>query len=481
MKLDLRAVKPRALAVRTIAEAAPDLAATLGLPPDRRALGLVTATSDDALFTALDQGTKASPADVVYARSFYAGAAHPSGPLSGECIGIYAARDPAEIDAALAACLTYLENEAWFYAIAAGSRGQDVVFYPHVVASTGRYLAPLAGVTVGAAMAYLIAPPLESIVGVDAACKAAAVRMTKWFGPPSETNFGGAYLVGDQAACEAAARAFAGAVADVCAAPTASRSARGGGEGGPGSPARSSMDPRTRSPASPAPSAPPRFKALATGERFVTKPDHLTHLVDDASLVVKTHPRIVLRGKIDMLQAELLDAQAAADAEQATGLVGELGELLELARALVGAEVTGKPLAPFTLFGMSPDQVRDATHHTHERYGIPFMYPDVRQGPVVAKLNLARAVAREAELAALVAFARDANEDAANEKTGADQAGADLVAGAGPLAPPTRADICLALNRISSALYLLACKYVAGRYDGTRRPKGPVRGWRPPR
>ena len=76
--------------------------AALGLPAERRALGIITATSDDALFTALDQGTKASPADVVYAKSFYAGAAHPSGPLSGECIGIYAARDPAEIDAALA-------------------------------------------------------------------------------------------------------------------------------------------------------------------------------------------------------------------------------------------------------------------------------------------------------------------------------------------------------------------------------------------
>jgi ethanolamine utilization protein EutL len=477
VKLDLRAVKPRALAVRTIAEAAPDLAASLGLPPDRRALGLITATSDDALFTALDQGTKASPADVVYARSFYAGAAHASGPLSGECIGIYAARDPAEIDAAVTACLAYLENEAWFYAIAAGPRGQDVVFYPHVVASTGRYLAPLAGVTVGAAMAYLIAPPLESIVGVDAACKAASVRMTKWFGPPSETNFGGAYLVGDQAACEAAAHAFAGAVSDVCTAPRAARSARGGGEGGPGLSTRPSTGSPAgaRAPAQAQRSNPagaltqPRFKALATGERFVTKPDHLTHLVDDASLVVKTHPRIVLRGKIDMLQAELLDAQAAADAEQALGLVGELGELLELARALVGAEVTGKPLAPFTLFGMTPDQVRDATHHTQELYGIPFMYPDVRQGPVVAKLNLARAVARDAELAALVAFAAN----------GGDAGDAD--ADAGPLAPPTRADICLALNRISSALYLLACKYVADRYDGTRRPKGPVRGWRPPR
>jgi ethanolamine utilization protein EutL len=454
VKLDLPPVKPRALAVRTIADASPDLAAALGLSADRRALGLVTATSDDALFTALDQGTKASPADVVYARSFYAGAGHPSGPLSGECIGIYAAHDPAEIEAALQACLAYLSDEAWFYQIATGATArQPVVFYPHVVASVGRYLAPLAGIPVGGALAYLIAPPLESVVGIDAACKAASVRMTRWFGPPSETNFGGGYLVGDQPACEAAARAFAGAVIDVARAPSAGGSARGGGEGGPGSSA-------VRAAGTPASGGSPgRFQSLDTGERFAVKPDHLTHLVDDASLVTKNHPRIVLRGKIDLLQSAILDAQVAADDDQARGLVGELAELLELARALVGAEVTGQPLAPFTLFGMTADQVRDATHHTSELYGVPFMYPDVRQGAVVAKLNLARAIAREAELAALAAFAPE---------TG------------GPTAPPTRADLCLALNRISSALYLLACKYVAGRYDGHRRLTGPVRGWRPP-
>src|SRR4051812_34340765 len=105
MKLDYVPVKPRALSVRRIPDAAPALAESLGLPPGRRALGIITATSDDALFASLDQGRKASPADVVYAKSFYAGSSYPSGPLSGECIGIYAAHDPAEIDAALDACL----------------------------------------------------------------------------------------------------------------------------------------------------------------------------------------------------------------------------------------------------------------------------------------------------------------------------------------------------------------------------------------
>jgi ethanolamine utilization cobalamin adenosyltransferase len=107
---------------------------------------------------------------------------------------------------------------------------------------------------------------------------------------------------------------------------------------------------------------------------------------------------------------------------------------------------------------MTADQIRDATHHTHELYGIPFMYPDVRQGPVIAKLSLARAIAREAEVAALVAFPPT---------------------GGLSTAAPGRPDLAHALNRISSALYLLAVRYVAGRYQGSRRPLGPVRGWKP--
>ncbi|HVV52769.1 MAG TPA: ethanolamine utilization microcompartment protein EutL [Polyangia bacterium] len=448
MKFDLPPLPPRALAVRTIPDAAPDLARVLDLPADRRALGIVTATSDDALFTALDQGTKASPADVVYARSFYAGAAHPSGPLSGESIGIYAARDPAEIDAALAACLAYLENEAWFYGLPLAGAAAPVAFYPHVVASVGRYLAAQAGVRVGSALAYLIAPPLESVIGLDAACKAARVRVAKWFGPPSETNFGGAYLSGDLPACEAAARAFAAAIVDVCALPTA------------GDPRAAANAERRPSPPAARPlAADGKYQALDTGERFADKPDHLTHLRDDRSLVPKTHPRIAARGKLDLLQSALLDAQVAADADGARALVGELGEILELARALVGAEVTGQPVPPPALWGMSADQIRDATHHTHELYGVPFMYPDVRQGPVIAKLALARAVAREAELAALAAF-----PPAAGLAT----------------APPARADLAHALNRVSSALYLLAVRYVAGLYQGKQRPFGPVRGWKPP-
>ncbi len=431
--VDLVPIVPRALAVRTIPRADEQLAAEWKLPDGLRAVGIITCTSDDALYVALDEGTKAAPVEVVYARSFYAGAAHASGPLSGEAIGVYAARDPDEIEEALKSCLACLENDAWFYA---ADQKQQLAFFPHVVRSTGSYLSREAGIEAGAPMAYLIAPPLESMVALDAALKAAPVRLAKWFGPPSETNYGGAYLVGDLPSCEAAARAFAAAVVDVARAPTAvARAARGAGE---------SLGARPLGPASSG-----KYKVLATGERLSDKPEELTHLRDDESLVDKTHPRLLLRGKLDTLQGMLLDAQCAADAEDARSLVGELGEALELTRALIGAEVTERPLGEWKLGGLNAGEIRFHSHHTFELYGVPFMFPSVRQGPVVAKLYLARAYAREAELALYQAF------------------------------PEPPQDFKLALNRLSSALYLMTVKYLAGRFG--EPPAGPVKGWKPPK
>ena len=78
----------------------------------------------------------------------------------------------------------------------------------------------MAGIQEGEAIAYLIAPPLEAMYALDAALKAADVRMAAFYGPPSETNFGGGLLTGSQSACKAACDAFAEAVKFVAENPT---------------------------------------------------------------------------------------------------------------------------------------------------------------------------------------------------------------------------------------------------------------------
>lgn len=210
------------LACQPIPAVAPELAAALGLDPERHhAAGLVTCDQDDALYVALDQVTKVADVEVVFGRSTYAGARHASGPYSGEVLGIVAGAHPDHVGEALWA-LRELIAGIHFYTFAAPPGAPDrPAFFAHVIGETGRYLAPRAGLAPGAPMAYLIAPPLEAVLGLDAALKAARVRLAKLLPPPSETNFGGGYLAGDLADLEAAAVAFVEAIRGVVDSPLA--------------------------------------------------------------------------------------------------------------------------------------------------------------------------------------------------------------------------------------------------------------------
>ncbi|MFK9094796.1 ethanolamine utilization microcompartment protein EutL [Bacillus salipaludis] len=200
------------LAVRVIPNVDPDLAEQFNLEPHQRSLAIFTSTVDDIGYTALDEATKRADVEVVYARSFYAGSGHASGPLSGEMIGIIAGPSPDEVKSGMEAVLQTAKSDAFFEAI---NHEKTHALYAHVVSRTGFYLSKEAGITPGEPLAYLIAPPLEAVYGLDAALKAADVKLVKFFGPPSETNFGGGLLTGTQSACQAAADAFRDAILDI--------------------------------------------------------------------------------------------------------------------------------------------------------------------------------------------------------------------------------------------------------------------------
>ncbi|ACZ18312.1 ethanolamine utilization microcompartment protein EutL [Thermanaerovibrio acidaminovorans] len=202
-------LKARLLSVKIIPNVNPDMAKALGLRPDQRSLGMVTADSDDVTYTALDEATKKADVEVVYAKSFYGGAANANTKLAGEIIGIIAGPNPAEVRSGLNAIADVIENEAWFVS---ANDDDTIPYYAHCISRTGSYLSKVAGIKEGEALAYLIAPPLEAMYALDAALKAADVRLAAFYGPPSETNFGGGLLTGSQSACKAACDAFAQAV-----------------------------------------------------------------------------------------------------------------------------------------------------------------------------------------------------------------------------------------------------------------------------
>ncbi|MDR1825471.1 MAG: ethanolamine utilization microcompartment protein EutL [Bifidobacteriaceae bacterium] len=210
-------LKSAVLSMKIIPNVNEELRAQLELPEGHVSIGLFTTDCDDVAYTALDEATKKADVKVVYAKSFYGGAANANTKLAGEIIGIISGPNPAEVRAGLDAICDMIENEAWFFS---ANEDDTICYYAFCISRTGSYLSEMAGVPEGTAMAYLIAPPEESVYGLDAALKAAEVTLSAFYGPPSETNFGGGLLTGEQSACKAACQAFAEAVKFVAAHPT---------------------------------------------------------------------------------------------------------------------------------------------------------------------------------------------------------------------------------------------------------------------
>ena len=206
------------LAVRIIPNADPMLLKNLDVRPGDKSLGIFTTDCDDVSYTAVDEATKKADVHVAYAKSMYAGSGNASTALAGEFIGILSGPDPEEVRSGLQAAFSLIENDAHFYE--ANETG-TVVYFAHCISRTGSYLSSQAGVPEGTPMAYLIAPPLEASVGLDAALKAADVELSLYYGPPTETNFAGGLLTGTQASCQEACDAFADAVCRIAEDPLA--------------------------------------------------------------------------------------------------------------------------------------------------------------------------------------------------------------------------------------------------------------------
>jgi ethanolamine utilization cobalamin adenosyltransferase len=174
----------------------------------------------------------------------------------------------------------------------------------------------------------------------------------------------------------------------------------------------------------PADQAKPSRYRLLGGGHLEEKSEHMTHLNAEV-LVSKSHPRILFRGKLDTLEAELILCQLAAD-----HLRVPVGEILAQVRQLIRCDVLEEPVPEQKLCGLTAEEIRRQSHFPQEYYGQPHFMPEASDGMIMARLNRARCTAREAELAAVTAF-RDRERN------------------------PNRVDILQALNRMSSMLYLL--------------------------
>ena len=182
---------------------------------------------------------------------------------------------------------------------------------------------------------------------------------------------------------------------------------------------------RERIPILPAEQAKIHTYRLLNGGFLSEKPEQMTHLHGDV-LVLKTHPRILFRGAMDTLEAEIMLCQLIAEEKTRASLT----EILSFTRLLLRCEVLNEPVPEETLCGLTKEELRRHSHFPQDYYGQPHFMPEATDGEVIVRLNRCRCACREAELRAVAAFL-DAEGN------------------------PTREDLLQAMNRLSSMLYIL--------------------------
>ena len=186
--------------------------------------------------------------------------------------------------------------------------------------------------------------------------------------------------------------------------------------------------------------APPKPKYVddATGAFYYEKPEHMTQLFGNV-LVAKDHPRIHFRGKLDSLQALVVLDQVQIAEGGCQKLVDDLGNILGVLREMMRCDVLDEAFKNETIIGLTHAELRERSHNPQKFFGVQYMQlPDYTMGRDYALLNQLRAAVRETEVAATEAF-RVGNKY-------------------------TRKDIIEELNRLSSAIHIMMCMYLAGQY-----------------
>lgn len=177
-----------------------------------------------------------------------------------------------------------------------------------------------------------------------------------------------------------------------------------------------------------------------SGAFYTQKPEHMTQLFGN-KLVAKDHPRIIFRGMLDEVQAEVILAQTEIlDRGGSEKLISELDEVLQTLRLMMRCDVFDESFEKKTILGLNHDEIREHSHHPMRHYKIAQMVlPDKSLGADYARLNHLRTAIRRTEIAAVSAYRE----------------------GGGT----SRSDIVEGLNRLSSVLHIIMCRYLAGWYN----------------
>ena len=116
-----------------------------------------------------------------------------------------------------------------------------------------------------------------------------------------------------------------------------------------------------------------------------------------AQRVKKTHPRIVFRGQLDLLQSEVT---LLCTMRIGSSVHKELGDIQTILCAIMRAEVLDEALGEFSICGRSLEMLHALSHDPPG--GHKFPTPEI--GETCAQLNVLRAKVRQLEITSIDAL-----------------------------------------------------------------------------
>lgn len=185
----------------------------------------------------------------------------------------------------------------------------------------------------------------------------------------------------------------------------------------------------------------PKYSAAFGEGYFTDKPEYMTQLHGN-KLVIKDHPRIVMRGKLDSLQSKIMEVQVSASKQKNMSIIKDLEDVLILCRNIMRAEVLNEPLADIQVLGLDEKMLREMSHNPQKYFNTKHLLPSWKMGELAILLNSIRSTIREVEIVAIKAYKTEECID--------------------------RVDIIRVLNRLSSCIYIMMLRQVTGYYKEER-------------
>lgn len=181
------------------------------------------------------------------------------------------------------------------------------------------------------------------------------------------------------------------------------------------------------------------YICFPSGKLVKDKPEHCTHL-KGRILISKNNPVIKFRGQLDLLEANFITCINQIALYGYKDMADDLNQFFIYLQNIMRAEVLNEPLPFIDYKGWTDAEVREHSHYPDKYFGVKHTLPSPKYGQIYGEVNKLRAMVRQLEITAVDAFYNE-DEDKCE-----------------------RADIVMALNRLSSLVYIVICQFIGGHY-----------------